>query len=202
MPKLTESQRLRLIRKVYRWVIDNTETFEEQNIGADLAYLLGAISKNSQCEWDDDRPFLEVLGEGFKSRHVVWSFIEVTTGKKARITRLKTALKRIEESYGTLDFEEVWNEAACKRTGTSHVETPNGSGSLCGSCGGPVELLLDPDPIYHPEQYLAKADSEVGKLLVTCRLCNRWALAETAHLHQGEYIGDACCWVESMRLTE
>jgi hypothetical protein len=37
---------------------------------------------------------------------------------------------------------------------------------------------------------------------VTCKLCKRPTLAATAHLHEGEYVGDDCCWDERLRGSE
>jgi hypothetical protein len=37
---------------------------------------------------------------------------------------------------------------------------------------------------------------------VRCSLCNQDAPAKTAHLHQGLWIGDECCWDERLRASE
>jgi hypothetical protein len=37
---------------------------------------------------------------------------------------------------------------------------------------------------------------------VTCVLCGNDAAAEAAHLHQGQWIGDDCCWDERLKSTE
>lgn len=37
---------------------------------------------------------------------------------------------------------------------------------------------------------------------VICHLCHCPAPAETAHLHQEEWIGDDCCWDERLRSSE
>src|SRR4051794_24866772 len=46
---------------VYQAVHDRVESFEDDNLGADLAYLLGAMLKGSSCSWPADRPFVLVL---------------------------------------------------------------------------------------------------------------------------------------------
>jgi uncharacterized Fe-S radical SAM superfamily protein PflX len=38
--------------------------------------------------------------------------------------------------------------------------------------------------------------------LITCSMCRRKCRADTAHLHQGKYIGHECCWDERLRTTE
>ena len=38
--------------------------------------------------------------------------------------------------------------------------------------------------------------------VVICKICHQLSNAQTAHLHQGEYIGDECCWDERLRASE
>jgi len=35
----------------------------------------------------------------------------------------------------------------------------------------------------------------------TCKFCRKETPVKTAHLHQGEYVGE-CCWDERLRVTE
>lgn len=37
---------------------------------------------------------------------------------------------------------------------------------------------------------------------VVCGQCGNACLATTAHLHQGRYVGDECCWDERLRSSE
>ena len=37
---------------------------------------------------------------------------------------------------------------------------------------------------------------------ITCKLCKELCNADQAHLHQGEWIGDECCWDERLRASE
>ncbi|MHC4647802.1 MAG: hypothetical protein ACYTBJ_20255 [Planctomycetota bacterium] len=37
---------------------------------------------------------------------------------------------------------------------------------------------------------------------VDCKFCGVPTPAKTAHLHQGEFVGDDCCWDERLRVTE
>ena len=74
--------RLELIKELYELVLNNTESFEEEDkIGADLAYLLGAISKNAQCEWPSNRPFLVFLRRHCAQDHAAWRFITPTAAE-------------------------------------------------------------------------------------------------------------------------
>jgi hypothetical protein len=36
---------------------------------------------------------------------------------------------------------------------------------------------------------------------VQCKFCHQHSLARTAHLHQGSWVGDTCCWTEQLRTT-
>lgn len=37
---------------------------------------------------------------------------------------------------------------------------------------------------------------------VMCKFCFGQCKAETAHFHQGQWVGDECCWDERLRTTE
>lgn len=37
---------------------------------------------------------------------------------------------------------------------------------------------------------------------VECKFCGEQVPAATAHMHQGSYVGDDCCWDERLRSTE
>lgn len=37
---------------------------------------------------------------------------------------------------------------------------------------------------------------------VWCKFCGHQVSAVTAHLHQGEWVGDECCWDERLKMTE
>lgn len=37
------------------------ESFEVDDIGADFAYLVGAVLKGGKCSWPEDRPFVQLL---------------------------------------------------------------------------------------------------------------------------------------------
>jgi hypothetical protein len=37
---------------------------------------------------------------------------------------------------------------------------------------------------------------------VLCKFCRHQVPARTAHLHQGGWVGDECCWDERLRSTE
>lgn len=77
----THHVRLRLIEALYDYLTSGAccESFEEENVGADLAYLIGAIVKRGKCSWPEDRPFVKYLRqwpeEGFRT--AAFSHIEI-----------------------------------------------------------------------------------------------------------------------------
>jgi glycerol-3-phosphate cytidylyltransferase len=74
---LSTTSRLRLITNVSMFLYKSTESFEEEQIGADLAYLLWAIARGKVCEWPEDRPIVELLRKGRPKDHAVWRYIEI-----------------------------------------------------------------------------------------------------------------------------
>lgn len=72
-----KSEKLGLLAVVYSSVNSEVESFEEQNIGADLAYLFGAILNDAYVEWESDRPFVKILKKIFKPEEYVWDFVVV-----------------------------------------------------------------------------------------------------------------------------
>jgi hypothetical protein len=91
-----------------------------------------------------------------------------------------------------MDINEVYLEAASRRVGSGHEEDPAGDHCTCEVCG---DIDSDSDPEFHPEQYLTAP-------LVLCSVCREYCDAHLAHSHQGEWIGDECCWDERLRSSE
>ena len=71
----TLNQRARCAKEVYNAIFLGTVSFEEDDIGADLAYLLGAILLDDFCSWPTTRPILGILRETFPANHAVWQHI-------------------------------------------------------------------------------------------------------------------------------
>lgn len=70
--------KLQLIALLYEHVIDNTASFEEDHIGADLAYLFGAIATGGVCEWPEGRRILTLLaGASAPVRKAVGKYIVI-----------------------------------------------------------------------------------------------------------------------------
>jgi hypothetical protein len=72
-----EDDPLTLIRTVYDAMYAGTNSFELSQIGADMAYLFGAISKNECCEWPAGQPFLRILRKKLPPPCAVWQFIKI-----------------------------------------------------------------------------------------------------------------------------
>ena len=65
---------LDIAAQVYEVIRDHTESFALEQIGEDLAYLLGAIVTTGYCEWKHDRPILKILRREMEG-HPIWRFI-------------------------------------------------------------------------------------------------------------------------------
>jgi hypothetical protein len=53
------------------------------------------------------------------------------------------------------------------------------------------------------EDFLVQAaDEECVEDTVTCKFCGEDVPADTAHLHDGSWVGDECCWDERLKSTE
>jgi len=64
-----------LIRELYKVVYREIESFEKQNIGADMAYLVGAIVNDNFCLWPPDEPILRLLTKSFPKEHQLWRYL-------------------------------------------------------------------------------------------------------------------------------
>ncbi len=71
-----------LARSVYETALRETESFRENNIGAGLAYLLGAIltdcpnAMRVECERDAGHDaFIALLTNAFPPNHAIWTFV-------------------------------------------------------------------------------------------------------------------------------
>jgi hypothetical protein len=62
----------------------------------------------------------------------------------------------------------------------------------CEECGKPVDA----------DGYCSYCGTVNEFETVTCKFCHKQTRADTAHLHQGAWVGDECCWDERLRSTE
>jgi hypothetical protein len=56
-------------------VLNQTESFEPDDVGVQLAYLLGAIAMNSCVELTRGEPIHNILDRRFHRKHLIWAFI-------------------------------------------------------------------------------------------------------------------------------
>jgi rfaE bifunctional protein nucleotidyltransferase chain/domain len=75
---LSPAARLNLIADISQALYRSTESFEEEHVGADMAYLLSAIASGEICQWPADRPIVELLRKEKAPSHEIWRFIEVS----------------------------------------------------------------------------------------------------------------------------
>jgi len=61
MNSLHESKPVKLALCAYDAAFSGAESFEEEHLGADLAFLMAAILKDGLCEWPEDRAIVRVL---------------------------------------------------------------------------------------------------------------------------------------------
>ena len=94
--RLTKGARLDLVREVYLKVYHAVDSFCEgpparrcdpeddpRPIGADLAYILGAIAGEGACEIDARDSIVAFLRKTFPKRHPIWRFVVLLPGSEA-----------------------------------------------------------------------------------------------------------------------
>ncbi len=67
------------------------------------------------------------------------------------------------------------------------------------------QYLLDRDTDCRINAYRFKKEKSEAKnniIAVTCCICGNETPKNTAHVHQGKWIGDNCCWDEQLRSSE
>lgn len=67
-----------LARMVYNEIFAHCETFEEDDIGSDLAYIVGTILNDDTASFLSTRPIIIMLQKSFNSAHEIWAYVEVT----------------------------------------------------------------------------------------------------------------------------
>lgn len=66
--------KLELLKEVYV-AIAHRDDLEVDNLGSNLAYLLGAILKDGYCEFLRTEQIVRLLGQKFSTGDPVWNFI-------------------------------------------------------------------------------------------------------------------------------
>lgn len=78
------ADKARLAQEIFCAVFDHHDTFREENIGADLAYLLGAIMLGDHVDWTEENYghsgiVPKFITENFPPDHDVWTFVITDT---------------------------------------------------------------------------------------------------------------------------
>ena len=81
--------------------------------------------------------------------------------------------------------------------------------AVCPSCGKRNTNQLDVCGVHHEcydcgIEYTSTVSQEDWDRYasVRCSICGKLASASDAHVHQGGWIGDECCWEERLRRSE
>ena len=100
-----------LALSVYETVFRETESFQETSVGADLAYLLGAILKNTpdearfECERNGGHEaILSALTDAFPPSHRVWTFIQRETPV---VQTCSTPARRAPKTVSKVEFSPI-----------------------------------------------------------------------------------------------
>ena len=116
-----------LALSIFETVLRETESLREQNVGADLAYLLGAILKNNpgsvqlECESDGGHEtILAVLTEAFPPSHEVWTFIQRDSRNQ---TATSLPMRRTRKTEAKIDVNPIEDALfRCRSVETKSLE--------------------------------------------------------------------------------
>lgn len=78
-PAKSKPDMIELLQELYRVMYKRTNSFELNNIGADLAYLMGAIVSDNCCVWPANQPLVAILQENFPPDHAIWNYLAIST---------------------------------------------------------------------------------------------------------------------------
>lgn len=70
-------KKIDLLKELYETCYENTDSFVDGDppIGADLAYLMGAILTDDEVRWEEERQTVEFLRDIFGSDHPLWEYV-------------------------------------------------------------------------------------------------------------------------------
>ncbi|MCI0604372.1 hypothetical protein L0156_15350 [bacterium] len=100
---MTKEEKADLALKVFDTAYNETETFREENMGADLAYLMGAIldtGEVSYVDWssevygEEPPALLEILKRSFSEDSTLWNFILLDDANSHKTGEKKNLKKR------------------------------------------------------------------------------------------------------------
>jgi hypothetical protein len=96
-----------------------------------------------------------------------------------------------------------WEE--CEALFAEHIQ-PKAKEIAHYALSGPAESDDDDELLAQTKaahQKIKEILEEAGVLIKTvpCKFCGREVPEKTAHLHEGAWVGDECCWDERLRTT-
>jgi hypothetical protein len=76
-PSWSQVDRSKMATRIGQLLFLVTESFEEQQVGADLSYLMLAILKDGECTWPKSRTIIQLLENHTEFTDPVWDFITI-----------------------------------------------------------------------------------------------------------------------------
>jgi len=116
-----------------------------------------------------------------------------TDGFNGATRRVVDAAKALFEDADREEMRQEGEPAVCPECGgrnTLAYDTDDALVRECHDCG--IEYRAQHTQKYWDEHYAT----------APCCTCGEPCLLSTAHLHQGQWIGDECCWEERLRSSE
>jgi hypothetical protein len=104
--------------------------------------------------------------------------------------------------YTTLDvmaIDEKMNVSADYVENSSYHDEGDLFGYACTKCGASPN---DQPEMTEQEMFEFLSENQMLEEAVSCKFCKKLVGVRSAHVHQGEYVGDDCCWDERLRSTE
>ena len=120
---------LSLAAEIYDLLKEKTESFEEDDLGSDGLYLVGAILKGDMCEWPADRPIVKLLKEHLPANHPIFKYID--------IVRTLTCGHTTTDAADECQHQRHEDHLICSCCGRCHESLDDDD--LCTDCGGTIE---------------------------------------------------------------
>lgn len=82
-PEYEQAFRARVAHDLFVRAWEHFETFREHDIGAKLAYLMGAILTDDVSRHREKSVFIEWLKTKYSESHLIWKYVEYGVSKEA-----------------------------------------------------------------------------------------------------------------------
>ena len=121
--------KLSLIGELYDVLFAKAESFEDDHLGADGLYLVGAIVKDGKCEWPADRPIVMLLKEFLPAEHPIHGYIDI--GRVLECSHTTT------DAADECQHQRHEDHLICSCCGRCNESLDDDD--LCTDCGGKIE---------------------------------------------------------------